>query len=479
MRILLASSEIVPFASTGGLGEVARALPEALTALGAEVISVMPMYRRVIEGGHALRDTGIRLKIPLGFRVHAAEIWQHDGPPTTYFIRRDEYFDRRELYSLPERDYTDNFERFVFYQKAVVALIDHLAMKPDAVHAHDWTGGLIPWFLRYGINGMGREGRERSVFTIHNLAYQGIYPGAEFSLTNLPFSCFSIDSMEFYGNLNCMKAGLTGAGALTTVSQTYAREIQTPEFGCGLDGVLRSRAGQLTGIQNGVNYDAWDPQRDRRLAATFSPDDLSGKTVCRDALLKKYHLQPAGPDTVVVGMVSRLVEQKGIDLLSRIMPDLMKRDIRFLLLGSGQQEYQAMCLDWAHQWPVRFHVTIGYDSRASHAILSGADVILMPSKVEPCGLTQLYAMRYGALPVVHATGGLNDTVQEISASGDTGNGCRFDLYEPEEFLKAIDRALAFIRKPERFSVLRARIMGEDHSWTISAKKYLDIYRQKT
>ncbi len=477
MKIVFASSEIVPFASTGGLGEVARALPEALLAQGAEVVSVMPMYRRVIEGGHALQDTGLRLKIPLGFRMHTAEIWRHSGPLTTYFVRRDEYFDRRELYSLPDRDYSDNFERFVFFQKAVVALIDQLELKPDVVHSHDWTGGLIPWFLKHGINGMGRGGRETAIFTIHNLAYQGIYPGAEFSVTNLPFACFSIDTMEFYGNLNCMKAGLTGAKTLTTVSQTYAQEIQTAEFGCGLDGVLRSRAAHLTGIQNGVNYHVWDPRGDARLAANFGPDEPAGKTDCRAALLKKHRLAPAGPETVVVGMVSRLVEQKGIDLVARSMPDLMQRDIRFILLGTGQQEYQAMCLEWAQQWPDRFHATIGYDSKLSHAILAGSDIILMPSRVEPCGLTQLYAMRYGALPVVHATGGLNDTVQELTPAGDAGNGCRFDAYETEAFLQSVDRAAKVVRKPELLATVRPRIMREDHSWSVSARKYVDIYRQ--
>lgn len=437
------------------------------------------MYRQVMEGRHAIHDTGIRLKIPIGFRVHTAEVWIHedDGVPT-YFIRRDEYFDRKELYSLPERDYDDNFERFVFFQKAVVALIDELNFAPDVVHGNDWVSGLIPLYLRHGINGVGRKCREATVFTIHNLAYQGVYPGTEFALTSLPFSTFSIEGMEFFGKINCLKSALTSSDRITTVSRSYAEEIQSPESGYGLDGVLSMLGGRLTGIQNGIDETVWNPATDRLIKHTYDAGNLSGKVGCKSALLARSGFSRQ-LDTPLIGMITRLVDHKGFDLLAEAMPDLMKLSVKVVLLGSGQESVQALCREWARAWPDRFSVTLGFDHKLAHRIQSGADMLLMPSRSEPCGLSQLYAMRYGTVPIVHATGGLKDSVREISEDGGDGNGFRFEEYDASRFLESIRRAVSFYERTGLWSSIRHRIMLEDHSWNHSAMEYVKIYEQAT
>jgi starch synthase len=477
VKVVFCSSEIAPFASTGGLGEVARSLPAALHRLGLDVWRVMPMYRQVMEGGHRLHDTGLRLKIPIGFRVHTAEVWIHqEGDAATYFIRRDEYFDRRELYALPERDYTDNFERFVFFQKAVVSLIDALGFAPDIVHGNDWISGLIPLYLRHGTSGVGRTGREVPVFTVHNLAYQGIYPGTEFAQTNLPFSCFSIEGVEFFGNINCLKAGLTSSAVSTTVSRSYADEIRTSEGGCGLDGVLRSLKDRLVGIQNGVDDEIWNPARDPLIKFPYDAANPAGKTGCKSALLARSGFARA-LEIPLVGMISRLVDQKGFDLLAQAMPALMEMPLKIVLLGSGQEKYQTLCTEWARRWPDRFSATLGFDHKLAHRIESGSDMFLMPSRSEPCGLSQLYALKYGTIPIVHATGGLKDTVHEAGPDGASGNGFRFERYAVPEMLAAVRRALDLYARPEAWSSLRRRAMEEDHSWRSVATDYIALYER--
>jgi len=477
MRVVFVSSEISPFATTGGLGEVGSSLPRALHRLGANVLRVMPLFRQVWDGRYDLKDTGLRLKIPLGFQLRTAEVWTAEKPePPTYFIRRDEFFDRREMYGLPERDYDDNFERFVFFQKAVVALMDALNWAPDIVHGNDWCAGLLPLFLRHGIQGMGRTGTEKSVFTIHNLAYQGIFPGADFSLTNLPFQAFSIETMEFYGKINCLKAGLMSSQLVTTVSPSYAREIRTSELGCGLDGVLMYLQERMIGILNGVEYEIWNPLTDRLIRCNYDGEHLENKLRCKEALLRHEGLDEdrAAP---LIGMISRLVDQKGLDILSAAMPQLMELGVRFVLLGSGQENYQRMCLEWNRQWPGKFHATLGYDNRLAHQIEAGADILLMPSKYEPCGLSQLYALRYGTIPVVHATGGLNDTITELTPDGAAGNGIKFREYTPEALIGGVRQALGFYGRPDVWRAVQQRIMLEDYSWTKSAEAYQQAYRQ--
>ncbi len=480
MKIVFAISEITPYASTGGLADVGAALPVALEQQGVEVIRIMPMYRRLLEGDSLKTDTGLRLNVPVGLRTLQAEVWQSGDPgPVTYFIRKDEFFDRRELYSLPERDYDDNFERFVFFQKAVVALMDALTVRADIVHANDWETGLIPYFLDYGIQGMGRGRKEKVVYTIHNLAYQGIFPDSEFPYSNLPYSCFALDELEFYGNINSMKGGIVRADKLTTVSKRYASEILTPEFGCGLEGVLGDAEGKLHGIVNGVDYTTWDPSTDILIAAPYSPENLSGKKTCQKALLERFELKApqANKRVPVIGMVSRLVDQKGMDLLAEAMDRIMEEEVYFVLLGSGQEEYQAICQHWAKKWPERFGVYIGYHNGLAHQIEAGADIFMMPSRFDPCGLNQLYSLRYGTIPLVHATGGLDDTIENISEDAVAGNGFKFEEYTVQALLGTLQKALFIYQDQAKWLAIQKRAMKEEFSWDRSAKEYIALYEE--
>lgn len=478
MRIVYAASEINPFASTGGLADVAGALPRALRhEPGVEVWRVMPLYHLVAERGFHPRDTGVRIEVPVGFRTYTAEIWVADEPaPTTYFIRRDEFFDRSHLYGAPEKDYDDNFERFVFFQKAVVALMDALELKADVVHCNDWQTGLLPLFLRHGVRGMGRAARERTVFTIHNLAFQGIFPGSAYSLTNLPFLYFHVDGFEFYGNVSCIKAGITSADCVTTVSRNYAREIQTEAFGCGLHGLLARLGNKLVGIQNGVDYAEWNPSTDPQIATRYDADTLEGKQACRMNMGRLLGV-PIKPERPVVGMITRLTDQKGLDLMAEAMPEIMKRDVALIILGLGMQKYHDLFRQWAQKWPDRFAIKLDFDLPLARRIIAGSDLTLMPSKFEPSGLNQLYGMRYGTIPVVAAVGGLDDTVEQVSPDGSQGTGFKFQGYKPAALLASLDQALDMFRKTDLWRKLMVRAMQQDFSWGKSAQEYLRVYNE--
>ncbi|HMO49782.1 MAG TPA: glycogen synthase GlgA [Kiritimatiellia bacterium] len=478
LNLAFVSSEISPYASTGGLADVCGSLPKALEHIGYSVTQFMPMYRRVMEGPHPVEDTGIRLQIPVGFHRYQADIWKSRGKgPAIYFIRRDEFFDRSELYNLPDRDYDDNFERFIFYQKAVTALIDTLGSPFDIVHAHDWQAGLMGLYLKHGLSGEGRTQREKVVFTIHNLAFQGVFGGDNYSYTNLPFSCFSVDTLEFYGNVNCLKAGITTADHVTTVSQSYAREIQTPEWGCGLEGVLSEKSDRLSGIVNGIDPTVWNPEVDKHITAKYSPDDLEGKKSCKADLIRRMKLtiKPSDP---LLGIVTRLTPQKGIALLDAVLPTIMQEtNAGLVILGSGTEELLALTTGWAKRWPGRVAAKSGFDIKLAHRIEAGADIYLMPSQFEPCGLNQLYSLRYGAIPVVHRVGGLADTITDVTAQPTAGNGFTFDAFTEDSFLAAVRRAVALYGQPKRWTEIQRRAMRQDFTWTASAKKYAALYEQ--
>ncbi|NCC50857.1 MAG: glycogen synthase GlgA [Spartobacteria bacterium] len=477
MRILFAASEISPYASTGGLADVGRALPLALQADGHETYRVMPCYRQIIEGISDLTDTGIRLPVALGLGKHVAEVWHSESQnPPVFFIRRDEFFDRSNLYSLPYRDYDDNFERFVFFQKSVVALIDALGLQVNIVHCNDWQTGLIPMYLRYGVNGGGRDFGERTVFTIHNLAYQGLYAASRFSSTNLPLSCFSVDGFEYYGQINCMKAGIVASDLVTTVSPSYANEIRTEESGCGLHGVLQAKGDRLVGILNGVDYSTWNPSTDKHLAARYDDKRLEGKERCKEDLRSAMQLKTK-PGTPIIGLVTRLTEQKGLDILASAMHTIMEMDVGVAMLGTGEKKYHRLCQAWAKKWPGRFSVRLAFDNAIAHKIEAGADMFLMPSRFEPCGLNQMYSLRYGTLPIVHRTGGLRDTIGELSEDFSEGNGFSFEPYGEEGLLDAVKRALAAYRKQAKWKQVVSRIMCEDFSWNLSAREYARLYEE--
>lgn len=458
---------------------MAAALPIALAKRGHTVSRIMPMYRPLLEHLEEYSPVEEHLTIPIGHRRLHGDVYKHTQQGvTSYFIRRDEFFDRSELYSTSRREYDDNADRFIFFQKAAVELSDLLKIKPDIVHCNDWQTGLIPLYLRHGTRGEGRGRPESTVFTIHNLAYQGIFGASEFPSTSLPFSCFTISNMEYYGNMSFLKAGITSSDRITTVSETYAREIQTHELGFGLDGVLRERSSRIHGIVNGVDYTLWNPNTDPVLAATYSERTLKGKASCKADLQKRCGL-PVKAEIPLMGMVVRLVDQKGLDILSKAMDDLMKRSVQFVLLGSGQQQYEEKVQEWNDIYSDRFHGTLGYDSDYSHRIEAGADLYCMPSRFEPCGLNQLYSLKYGTVPVVYRTGGLADTVVPVSGEtdGGEGTGYAFETYSPDAFLAAVDVALSDYAKPERWKKIMKRGMKADFSWNTSAEKYEEVYRQ--
>ena len=477
MKIFFVASEIRPYASTGGLSDVAGALPIALQQEGINVVRAMPMYRQVLEGPFDVKDSGYRFKIPVGLDIFEAEIWEHDlDGVRTYFIRRDEFFDRSQLYALPNRDYTDNFSRFVFFQKAVVELIDALGADVDIVHANDWQTGLLGCFLKYGVGGVGRTPKEKVCFTIHNLAYPGQFPAEYFYLSNLPFECFSIDVLEYYDTINCLKGGLVTADLITTVSPTYAREIQTEEFGCGLEGVISNRSNILHGIVNGIDATSWDPAHDKHLQEYYDVDNPAGKQACKAALQKEMGL-PVKPDLPLFGMISRLVEQKGIDLLLEVLPAFLEQGkSQFVLLGSGQEEYQDQLVALALRYPKNLAVKIGFDNALAHRIEAGADLFLMPSRFEPCGLNQLYSLRYGTVPIVHAVGGLNDTVQPVQPGKDKGTGFVFAEFSSKALTKSMEEAMALYKQPSGWDKLRRRGMAKNNSWSQIARTYLTLYK---
>jgi len=478
MKIVFVASEINPFASTGGLADVTGSLPRALgREPGVEVCRIMPLYHQVAERGFQPRDTGVRIEVPVGFRTYPAEIWVSEEPtPRTYFIRRDEFFDRSFLYGTPEKDYDDNFERFVFFQKAAVALIDALELKADIVHCNDWQTGLLPLLLRHGIRGTGRVAHERTVFTIHNLAFQGLFPGSAYGITNLPFLYFHLDGLEFYGNVNCMKAGITASDCVTTVSRTYAREIQTELVGCGLHGLLAKLGGKLVGLQNGVDYEDWNPATDPQIAAPFEAKKPAGKQACRDNLARLLGL-PLKPGRPIIGMITRLTDQKGLGLLTEAMSEIMKRDVALVILGLGMQKYHDVCRQWGQQWPDRVAVKLDFDSPLARRIVAGSDLMLMPSQFEPSGLNQLYAMRYGSIPLVHDVGGLADTVEQVSADGTAGTGFKFSAFNRAALLASLDQALALFQQPAEWRKLMTRTMEKDFSWSRTAHEYIEVYQQ--
>lgn len=474
--VLFCSSECAPYASTGGLADVSASLPAAIAARGHTVYRMMPAYRKVLSGEFELEREEVELSIPVGFRHMQGEVLRHvqDGV-TTFFIRRDEFFDRSELYSTAVREYDDNAERFIFFQKAVVEIMDVLGLNPDVVHCNDWQTGLIPMYLIHGTRGQGRGVVPPTVFTIHNLAYQGLYPASAFPETGLPFSCFSLAGMEYYGNMSFLKAGLVTSTRITTVSPTYAEEIQTPEMGFGLDGVLRERSSKLVGILNGMDTEVWDPSTDPALAENYSLEDLAGKKACKAALQKRMGLKEDS-SIPLLGMIARLVDQKGFDLLALAMKDILSEPVQFVVLGSGQKEYEDLVKQWQTAYPGQFSAEIGFNIDLSHQIEAGADLFLMPSVFEPCGLNQLYSLRYGTPTLAFATGGLADTVEPVSLDGQGGTGFVFYEYDAASLLFTLRHALELYRDRSIWKSIMRRGMAIDNSWSHSAERYEEIYQ---
>jgi starch synthase len=476
MKVAFLASEVIPYAKTGGLADVAGALPKFLAGLGAEVRVFMPFYRDVRKKNLALEAAGDAALIEMGGKKLAYRVYtlSADGVDF-YFIDRPEYFDRDGLYGTPAGDFPDNGERFAFFSRAALETMRALGFSPDIIHGHDWQSALAFAYLRTTYAGDPFFARTRTLFTIHNLAYQGLFEEEVLERVGLPRSLFNMNDLEFYGKVNALKAGILYATAVTTVSPTYSREIQTPAFGCGLDGLLRSRAAALHGLLNGVDYKDWDPATDKLIPHNFGPNDLTGKKVCRMALAAQFGLD-APEDRPIAGMVTRLAGQKGLDIVCEALDDLLALGLRLAILGTGEQKIQDFLIAAQKKRPDRIGLKIAFDERIAHTIYAGSDIFLIPSRYEPCGLTQMYAMKYGTIPVVRATGGLVDSVEEFAPRTGTGNGFKFVEPEPQPLVEAADRAVAAFGRPADWQRLMRNAMAADFSWKRSAAAYLELYK---
>jgi len=475
LKIVMASPEIAPFAKTGGLGDVLGALPQALEQLGVAFTLVMPAYQTVLRGDWPLEDTGVVFSVPVSSRWEKGTLLKTKtgNDITVYFIRADHYFDRPYLYGTPQGDYPDNSERFIFFSRAVLEV---LKLDPPAVlHAHDWQTALAIAFLKMQPELYRELAAVKTVFTTHNLGYQGYFWDLDWHLLNLDRSFFTPRYLEFYGKINFLKGGLVFSDILTTVSPTYAREIMTPEYGFGLDSFFREHSSRLFGILNGVDYNVWNPESDRYLVQNYTLADLSGKQACKTELQRIMQLE-VNPSVPLVCMVSRLVSQKGLDLLPPIFNELMARGIQFASLGSGDVRYENYFRQLKTSYPGRVGVRFDFDEKLAHRVIAGADFVLMPSQYEPGGLTHLYGLKYGTIPVVRSTGGLKDTVQNFNPQSGTGIGFTFDKFDVASLLEVMERALAVFRQQDAWRILVRNAMSADFSWQNSAQTYLELYR---
>jgi len=477
MKIAFLVSEAIPYAKTGGLADVAGALPKYLNKLGADARIFMPLYREVKKKGLALETVLDHVEVDLGDRKTAFTVRSHSGNGfPAYFIEKDEYFDRDFLYGTAAGDYPDNGERFGFFSKATIETIKRLGFAPDVLHCHDWQSAVALAFLKTIQARDAFFAGTRSLFTIHNLAYQGLFGKDVLGKIGLPESLFNMNDLEFWGKANFLKAGILYSTAVSTVSPRYSREIQTPEFGCGLDGLLRSRSRVLFGLLNGVDYAAWDPATDTLLPARYKASDLTGKRVCKAELLKMFGLA-GGAETPVVGIVSRLAGQKGLDIVCDALPSLFALGVRLIILGTGEAKIQDNLLEARKVFPTQLGLKIAFDEKIAHTIYAGSDLFLIPSRYEPCGLTQMYSLRYGTVPVVRATGGLDDSIREFDPGTSTGNGFKFEVASPDALVGTVRKALAAFGRPHDWQTLIRNAMDSDFSWEKSAGEYMDLYRK--
>lgn len=498
MRTVYVASEVAGFAKTGGLADVAGSLPRALADQGIVCAVFMPLYRCVRAANQSLENTGLNVTVPIGDRRVSGQVFRSTLPQSNvpiYFIDQAGYFDRDDpaqgtgLYQFTGKDggrhnYPDNAARFIFFSRAVLEAIHAMELRPDVIHCNDWQTALIPAYLRETYQTRSPQPRDsllsaRSMLTIHNLAYQGVFWHLDMPLTGLPWRLFNYEQLEFHGHINFLKGGIVFADVITTVSPMYAREIQTPYFGCGLHGVLAQRSRDLRGIVNGVDYRVWNPAIDLNLAARYTPESVEqGKAICKNALQKHYGL-PAKPRTPLLSMVSRLVDQKGLDLLTQCAAALLRHDVQLVVLGEGDPAYHKVLLELRGRFPDRMGVTLAQDEELAHQIEAGADIFLMPSQFEPCGLSQMYSLKYGTVPVVRATGGLADTVVDAALENlqsGKATGFVFLPYTPAALLETVHRAIhVYHDHPDRWLSLQRTGMNQDWSWDRSAKEYARLY----
>jgi starch synthase len=478
MRVLLASSEVHPYSKTGGLADMVGALAKSLGRAGHQTGVVTPLYRGIRKRFPQLRQLDWILDLPLGAARAQGAVWLHEisDQLTIYFIEQPDFFDRAALYGEGGDDYPDNAERFVFFAKAVVNLARYLPWKPELVHVHDWQAGLVPVLILNESSRAGWGSAARTCLTIHNLAYQGFFPRAKYDLTNLPPEYFHINGVEFYGGMNCLKSGIAYADLITTVSPRYAREITTEQFGCGLDSILRRRHDRLMGILNGVDYDEWKTVGNPHLKHAYDVNDLSGKLAEKLDLQEELGLA-RNPSVPLFSNITRLADQKGVAIQLGALEEMLSSEMQFMLLGSGSPSYEKAYQKLARRFPGKVAVRIGYDPGLAHRMEAGADFFLMPSQFEPCGLNQMYSLRYGAIPIVRITGGLDDSVIDIAEDPENANGIKFREYSARALAKAIRKALVLHRTPDLFEHYRLNGMRADFSWVKTTREYEKAYRQ--
>ena len=476
MRIVFISPEMAPFAKTGGLADVAGTLPKEIQALGREVICFVPKYKKIDVQHWPLKEAVARIQIPMGSEVETGRVFRYDHPAgfRVFFIDQPEYFSRDELYGTPLGDYPDNDRRFAFFQRGMFEALRALNIKPDVIHGHDWQTGLVPVYLKTLYSNDSFFAKTKTVFTVHNLGYQGNFPPDSLPLTGLSWEEFKMEKLEFYGKVSFLKGALVYADALTTVSPRYAQEIQSKEFGCGMEGVLQMRRRDLSGIVNGIDPEEWNPEKDPDLASNFSAKKLEGKSVNKAALQKENRFK-VDEKIPLFGIITRLADQKGLDILAPALESLMKRGIQLVLLGTGEEKYQQVFRDFAKKHPHQLGVHLVFDPKMAKRIYAGSDVFVMPSRYEPCGLGQLISYRFGTVPLVRETGGLADTVKDFNPETGVGTGFVFKEYQSQALLRGVDRLLEVYRNSKLWQKLVKNGMEMDFSWRVSAKKYVELY----
>jgi starch synthase len=461
----MVSSEAAPLAKTGGLADVVGSLPSALRSFGDDVAVFIPRYGSIdLKGARRVYDT---LPIHLGPARYDTSIYQAAAEFPLYLLDCPPLFDRKGFYGEAGLDYPDNHIRFAVFARAAIA-VARVLFVTEVFHCHDWQAGLVPAYLRTTFATDPTYLGVKTLFTIHNLGYQGLFPASVLPEVALGPAVNRPDGMEFFGRVSYIKSGIAFADAISTVSPTYAREIQTPEYGFGLDGALRARAGVLTGILNGVDYQEWSPDVDPLVPAHFSSSDLSGKPVCKQHLLQEFGLPAEAMDRPLIGIVSRFTRQKGTDLIAEVADQIVAEDVYLVALGTGDPEYEEFFRRMAAQFPGRIAVRIGFDNRLAHLIEAGSDMFLMPSRYEPCGLNQIYSLRYGSVPIVRATGGLDDTIEE-------GTGFKFTEYSGQALLGAVRTAVRAFADRDSWGRMVVRGMEKDFSWKASAAAYSALY----
>jgi starch synthase len=477
MKILIASPEIYPFVKTGGLADVTGSLPKALKKLGIEVRVILPKHKGIEEQKFPMKYKNYKISCPISQTFVDAEIVEseYDGI-TAYIVEKDEYYYRDYLYSTPDGDYLDNAERFIFFSKSILEAIKVTGYTPDVLHCNDWESALAPVFLKTLYRDDPVLRNVSTLFTIHNLGYQGLFWHHDMHLLNIGWEYFTPNYLEFYGKINFLKGGIVFSDIINTVSKKYSEEIQTPEFGYGLDGILRTRKDDLYGIINGIDYEDWNPEKDPDLPTRYGVKNIENKRLCKGALQEAFGL-PVDENILLIATISRLADQKGFDLIASSLEEMVSLGTQYVILGTGERRYHDLFTELSKKFPKSFSVKIAYDNKLAHLIEAGADTFLMPSRYEPCGLNQLYSLKYGTVPIVRGVGGLEDTIVDYTSTPLSGTGFKFYDYSKDAMLDAIKRALKVYGDKKAWMSLVKRCMGADFSWERSAKEYIGLYKK--